>query len=190
MNSKIQHIQPINHLSEKESRWFAINTKFRCEKFVAQLLSKKKIESYVPTLLKTKRYQRKIKRYEIPLINSFVFVHINKSQYIPTLETEYVFKFLKQGQDLISIPDEEINILRRVAGDCIEVNLSSPDELTSGDEVEVTSGPLTGMKGVVIQKAGKKSFCIELKTVGYTLHINIDFQLLKPVRSFHPVSAL
>lgn len=190
MPSKLAHIQPINHLCDKEARWFAINTKFRCEKFVVQLLRKKKIEAYVPTYLKTRKYQRKIKRYEIPLINSFVFVHINKSQYIPTLETEYVFKFLKQGQDLISIPDEEIDLLRRVAGDCIDAHLSNPDELKSGDEVEVTSGPLTGMKGTVIQKSGKKTFCIELKTVGYTLHINVDFQLLQPVHSFRPVPAL
>lgn len=176
----------INHLSESERRWFAVNTKYKCEKFVAQLLEKKKIEVYVPLVQKTKRYQRKIKKYEVPLINSFVFVQIDKSQYVPTLETEYVFKFLRQGKDLISIPEEEILILKRVVGDCVDIKIANLDDLKYGDAVEVVKGPLIGMKGVVLQRAGKKSFYIELKTIGYSLNINIDFQLLKPVHSAEP----
>jgi len=173
----------INHLSDTEKKWFAINTKFRCEKFVANQLQKKNIEAYLPVIKKTKRYLRKIKNYEVPLINSFIFVNINKEQYIPTLETEYVFKFLKQGKDLISIPEEEIQILKRVAGDCIVAEISDPNTLSSGDEVEVVLGPLTGMRGIVINKAGKKSFHVELKTIGYSLKVKVDLSLLKPIHT-------
>ncbi len=173
----------INHLSDTEKKWFAINTKFKCEKFVAQQLQKKNIDAYLPVIKKTKRYKRKIKNYEIPLINSFIFVNINKNQYVPTLETEYVFKFLKQGKDLISIPEEEIQILKRVAGDCVLAEISDPNKLSKGDSVEVVLGPLTGMKGIVLDKAGKKSFYVELKTIGYVLKIKVDFTLLRTVNT-------
>lgn len=184
ISAKTNINESINHLSDTEWRWFAINTKFRCEKFVAQQLKKKNIEAYLPVIKKTKKYKRKIKIYEVPLINSFIFVKINKAQYIPTLETEYVFKFLKQGKDLISIPEEEIQLLRRVAGESIVAEISDPNILKTGDEVEVISGPLTGMKGLVIDKSGKKSFYVELKTIGYSLKVKVDFTLLKPIHSF------
>jgi len=171
----------INQLSEQELRWFAVYTKFKCEKFVAHQLAKKGIEAYVPVIQKTKRYQRKVKHYEIPLINCYVFVRIIKAAYLPTLETEYVMKFLRNGKDLLSIPDQEMDVLKRVAGDVKESFSTDNFDWESIEEVEVTEGYLTGMKGKIISRAGKRSFIIELETIGYQLRINIDPAILRPV---------
>jgi len=171
----------INQLSASESRWFAVYTKYKCEKYVADQLSKKNIESYIPIITKTKRYSRKIKKYQIPLINCYVFVNIKKPEYVPTLETEYVMKFLKQGKDLICIPQEEIEILKRVVGDVEEIYAIEQNIFQAGEEVEVVSGNLTGMKGRIVSKSGKRNFVVELTTIGYQLSIQVDMNLLKPV---------
>jgi len=55
--------------------------------------------------------------------------------------------------------------------------------LSNGEEVEVISGHLTGLQGKIVSKVGKKSFMVELNTLGYQLMINIDFKLLKPVKN-------
>jgi len=177
----------INQLSKTESRWFAVYTKYKCEKYVAEHLSKKKIEAYVPLMTRTRRYARKIKQYEVPLINCYVFVHILKNQYITTLETEYVMSFLRQGRDLIAIPPSEIDLLKRVAGDATEAIETSQAGFMHGEEVEVTSGHLAGMRGKVVERTGKKSFIVDLDTIGFQLRINIDLHLLKPVK--HKASA-
>jgi transcription antitermination factor NusG len=171
----------INQLSSHERRWFAVYTKYKCEKFVADHLFKKNIEVYIPLVSKTKKYQRKIKHYEIPLINCYVFVHITKDQYVPTLETEYVSKFLRHGKDLLAIPEEEIQILKRVAGDVNEISPISNSSFSLGTEVEVISGQMAGLKGFVISKSGKKGFVIRLTNLGFELEISIDMQLLKPI---------
>jgi transcription antitermination factor NusG len=172
----------INQLSENEPRWFAVYTKYKCEKYVADHLNKKQIQTYLPLIQKTRRYTRKIKHSEIPLINCYVFVNIVKGQYIPTLETEYVMKFLRHGKDLIAIPQGEIDLLKRVAGYRDEVEVINADMFVEGDEVEVTSGHLTGIKGILISKEGKKSFVIELKSIAYQFRINIDPKILKPIK--------
>jgi len=172
----------INQISETEPRWFAVYTKFKCEKFVAALLAKKQIEAYVPLMSRTKRYTRKVKHYEVPLINCYVFVHITRKEYVPTLETEYVMKFLRQGRDLLAIPQSEIDLLRRVAGDIEEIQSLEKAEYTPGEEVEVIAGYLSGLRGKVISKAGKRSFVIDLQTLGYQLHIRIDQTYLRPVQ--------
>lgn len=171
---------PISQISETEKKWFAIYTKYKCEKYVAENLLKKNIDVYLPLLSKTKRYIRKVKNYNVPLINCYVFVRIDKSQYLPTLETEYVLKFLRQGKDLLAIPDTEIEILKRVVGDIEEVSTVTENMYSVGESVEVTSGQLVGLKGKIVSKAGKKSFIVELDTLGFQFRINIDLKLLRP----------
>jgi len=74
----------INQLSPTETRWFAVYTKYKCEKYVADQLSKKNIEAYVPIISKTRRYSRKIKHYQIPLINCYVlFVSVKPITSLP-----------------------------------------------------------------------------------------------------------
>ncbi len=173
----------INQLSETEKRWFAVYTKYKCEKYVANHLSKKQIEAYVPIVTKTRRYTRKIKQYLVPLINCYVFVYISKAQYLPTLENEYVMKFLRQGKDLLAIPQTEIDILKRVAGDVLEAELSDRHLFEAGEDVEVISGHLTGLRGKIVSKISKKIFLIELETIGFQLQINIDLKLLKSIKN-------
>lgn len=171
----------VNQLADQEKRWFAIYTKYKCEKYVADSLSKKDIIAYVPLMNKTKRYTRKIKHFEIPLINCYVFVQICKKEYVPTLETEYVMKFLKQGKDLLCIPESEMILLKRVAGDIVEVVPFEPSGLSLGEEVEIISGQLAGLKGKIVSKSGKRQFCIDLVTLGMQLRMEVDAKLIQPV---------
>ena len=180
--AKYKPQEDINQLDETEFRWFAVYTKFKCEKYVAALLTKKKIEAYVPVMFKSKKYHRKVKKYEIPLINCYVFVKIKKSQYLPTIETEYVMKFLRQGRDLLSIPEHEIEILKRVAGDVEESFTAHDHDWSYGEEVEIMMGHLAGMKGKIISKTGKRSLMIELETIGYQLRINMDPGIVRPIK--------
>ncbi len=180
---KIHKQENINQLSDSDERWFAVYTKYKCEKFVAAQLAKKNIQSYVPLVAKTRRYNRKIKHYEVPLINCYVFVKIKKSDYLRTLETEFVMKFLKNGNDLMAIPENEIQVLKRVSGQAEESFENVPDFFNEGQDVIVTSGQLTGMKGKIINRAGKKSFVVELETIGYHLRVNIDLKWLEPINN-------
>lgn len=173
----------VNQMSETEKKWFAVYTRFKCEKYVSNAFTKKNIDSYIPLVTRVKRYQRKIKKFEVPLINCYVFVFITRNEYLSVLETEYVMKFLKQGKDLLSIPDHEIEVLKRVAGDVESAEVMDAAHLKEGEEVEVVSGHLTGIQGKIISKVGKKSFLVELTSLGYQLMINIDLKLLKPLRN-------
>jgi transcription antitermination factor NusG len=174
----------INQISKTEKRWFAVYTKYKCEKYVSNLLSKKQIESYVPLMTRTRRYDRKIKQYEVPLINCYVFAYITEDQYVHTLETEYVMKFLRHGKDLFAIPQGEIDVLKRITGVIKEVTSLEKSALDIGEEVEVVSGSLAGLKGKIIGKAAKRSFVVELTNIGFQFRIEIDLELLVPINKW------
>ena len=160
-------------------KWFAVKTKFKTEKFVVNQLSKKNIEAYVPLIKSTKRYGRKIKKLEIPLINCYAFVYTSLENKTKVLETEYVYSFVGQTGRIESIPQHEIDLLKRVVGEfegSLDVN---PIDWIPGTEVEIISGSLTGLTGKMVSRSGKSNFIIELTSLGVQLQMEIDKKLLR-----------
>ena len=170
-----------NNVSTYNPKWYAIYTKYKTEKYVQNLLTRKGLTCYVPILKRVKRYKRKIVRQEIPMINCYVFVCIEDSERARVLETEYVYKFIGvKGKPLV-IPNEEIKVLKQVAGDItLDVN-AQPSEWQEGSYVEVISGNLTGLKGKLISKVGKNHFIVSLVTLGYDLEMEIDVAYLSKI---------
>lgn len=169
-----------NHLDPKEPKWFAVYTSYKREKLVQKMLLSKGIECYLPLQKVTKKYTRKIRVTESPLINCYVFVKIVKGQYVSVLETEHVLKFTKIAQNLLSIPESEIITLRKVVGEGLEIEVR-PTTLSEGDEIEIVAGNLVGLKGRLITHDGKNKVVIDLDRLGYSLRMNIDVSLLRKI---------
>jgi transcription antitermination factor NusG len=167
-------------LDATEPRWFAICTKYKREKLVSKCLREKGIKSYVPLQKVTRMYTRKIKKVELPLINCYVFVQIVRDQYVPVLETPDVTHFVKIAKDLISIPEREIEIMRRVTGEITNVEVDR-GIFKVGEEVEIISGSLFGLRGRLLQGIGSKNFVVELENLGYSLRMQMAPEILRPL---------
>ena len=169
-----------NHLSTTEARWFAIYTGFRKEKYVQAELAKKGIETYIPILTKTRQYVRKVKTVELPLISCYVFVKIKKAHYVSVLETDYVFRFVKFSQNLISIPEKEMEMMRLLVGEKLALK-AEPLRWEAGELVEISGGSLTGMRGKLVRRNNKKEFIIELENIGYAFQLSVAPNLLRKI---------
>lgn len=167
----------INQLHESKPRWFAVYTAFRKEKFAKQMLEKKGVKTYLPLQKSVKRYNSRVKKIEVPLINCYIFVNIVKKEYVKVLETDSIIKFIKIGKDLVAIPDSEIEILKRILGENIEINISQ-SEFVHGDKVEITQGNLMGLTGKLVDFYGKNKVIVELSTIGFSVQMEINKDLL------------
>jgi len=165
---------------ENTPKWYAITTKYKCEKYVAAALKQKGLEAYVPLLVRTKRYTRKIKKYEIPLINCYAFVCIAQRDRVKVLEVPYVRQFVGFEGKMVSVPEDEMQMMRRVVGEMSEV-IAEPRNWLEGDLVEVIAGHLTGIRGTLIEQSGKHEFIIELESLGYQLRMVVDRSVLRKV---------
>ena len=170
----------INELDEKEKKWFAIYTKFKCEKYVGERLAKMGIESYIPLIKKTKYYVSKKKEYHVPLINCYAFVYISKEEYLKVLQTEYVIKFIRIGEDLIAIPHDEIDLLKRIVGELEESVSLYEGDLVIGQKVEIIAGQLTGIKGTLVKQKNSSHFVVKLEKIMAYLQVDVDINLLRP----------
>ena len=162
-----------NHLDRTEARWFAVYTRYKREKMVNVDLQRKGIETYLPLQKLYKIYARKKKLVEKPLFSCYLFVKITKEQFQTVQDAEGVVDFVSFSKNLISIPENEIEIVRRIVGENLE--LAQEDQnYDAGDLVEVVAGSLSGLKGKLFDKKGKKNFLVQLNQIGYNLLIEIN----------------
>lgn len=173
-----------NHLHPSEARWFAVYTSYKREKIAFKDLTANEIETYLPLQQHTRRYVRKVKEVELPLISHYVFVKIKKSEYVKVLQCPYVVKFIKFSNNLISIPEEEIELIKRIVGEGFFVEINA-DDFNAGDEVEVIGGKLTGLQGVLLEKENSHFLSVELKSIGLALKVSIAPNLLRKVNKKH-----
>jgi len=160
--------------------WYAIYTKYKCEKQVSRDLNAKSVHNFLPLTERIKKYTRKIKKYQIPLINCYVFVKIDKTEKAKVLQTENVIKFIQPGKQLVHIPEEEINILKRITGEEVEI-APRTISLEIGEVVEIIKGSLAGMRGNLIKRENKNMVVIDLSNIGYQLNITVDIDSIKKI---------
>ncbi len=165
-----------------ESRWFAVYTKHKCEKLATELLKRKNIDVYLPLRTVIRVYGRQKRKRFLPLIPAYIFVKIKKAEYVRVLETEKIMGIIKFCGEPMAIPEQEINILKRVVGDIsLDVELTPNAVLTPGDRVEVIGGSLTGLNGVLKEMRGNHKVVVELETLGYTLTITMNKNMVSPL---------
>lgn len=161
-----------NHLHPLDKKWFAIYTAYKREKIVAKLLAKKRLEVFLPLQTLHKQYQRTKRVVELPLFNCILFVKIDQSEYVKVLETEHVFRFIKIGQNLISIPQKEIDNIKCIIGAQVDLEVEVYN-LKEGEVIEVIAGGLSGLEGKFLKQESKYNFLVELKMLGYQMRMYV-----------------
>jgi len=169
---------PENHLDTEVAKWFAVYTKYKREKVIKKELEFKGVHVYLPIQKLTRVYASKKKVVEMPLISCYIFVKITKTEYIKVLETDNVVGFVKIAKNLISIPEREIDIMKRIVGEGIPVS-AEPKTFVKGDQVEIVGGNLTGLQGTLVDEHGDKQVVIDLDSMGYSLRITLETRLLR-----------
>lgn len=160
-------------------QWIAILVQSNCEKRSALQLKKAGFESYIPVQQEVHQWsdrRKTIQRLVIPMI---VFVHCTPQEQYRLRELACVHKLLALPGSLeakqhlaTAIPDAQIDALRFLLQNA-NSSVSLASDLNAGDFVQVTSGPLRGMKGIVAEVEGKSMIAIKLELFGYVC-VKID----------------
>jgi len=143
-------------------------------------LDAKGITCFLPIQQVIRNYKSRRKTVDLPLISCYLFVRIKKSEYVSVLETDNVVKFIRFSKNLISIPEQEINLLKQIIGEGIPL-VAEKTGMNKGDLVKIIGGNLTGLQGVLVEVHGEKEMIIDLERMGYSLRMQIDAKLLSKV---------
>lgn len=147
--------------------WYAVYTKANQEKRVAALLSKKKIENFLP-LNRIVTNQGNKNRIEFePLIACFVFVYITEAEMVLTKRLNFVLNFVYWLGNPAIIKDAEIENIKHFVNKYTNIKLERTSVSTSGTvRVISIAKNYTGENFITVENPFIK---LEVPSLGYNL---------------------
>ena len=117
---------------------------------------------------------------EEPLIRSYVFVKIFPEQYYQVLNTPGAVRYVFFSGKAATIPERQIEILKLITGQSTDA-VAIPDTFKPGTMVKVTGGPLTGLVGEMVHRAGKHNVVVRIDHIDHVLSLTISPAFLEPI---------
>jgi transcription termination/antitermination protein NusG len=149
--------------------WSAIYVKNRHEKRVALTLERKGYEVFLPTYVK---FDERGRKFELPLFPSYVFCRFETLMPLPILTTPGVFSIVCTGCVPAAIPQSEIDGIRRLVG--TELAPRPWPYLSPGQTVCLHSGPLRGIRGVVVDDSNEKWLVLSVHVLQRSVAVKIE----------------
>jgi len=150
-----------------QKNWYVLYTKPQFEKKVAGLLTKKKVENFIPLICVEKPKSWRNKLVYRPLFNSYVFVHTTQDQAISLLQADGVINMLYWLGKPAIVNETEIDAIKELTADYQNINL---EKLTVNSAVTDKSiyQPSYEIEGNILA-VKNRTIKINLPSLGYAL---------------------
>ncbi len=162
------------------SRWFAVYTTPRHEKAVARQFEVRQLEAFLPLYRSVHRWKNGCRvSVEQPLFPNYVFVSVERRDYVRVLQTPGVLSLVGAGRDPVPLPISEIESLR--SGLPLR-DFEPHPYLVVGERVRIHSGALAGMVGVLVRKKNNFRVVLTLDLIMQSVSVEIGIDEIEPVR--------
>jgi transcription antitermination factor NusG len=150
--------------------WYTAYTFPNLEKKVYKEFIKRNVNAYLPLHKVIRQWSDRRKELCVHLFPGYVFIHTNEKRRFDLYDINGFLRFVCfQGKPAI-ISEEEIMSIKRFENTEFEIE----KHLIEGDNVIITTGPFTGLKGKLFLKRGKKRFGVRLNTLNQSLSLDIS----------------
>jgi transcription antitermination factor NusG len=173
-------INIVNQSDAKQCNWNAIYTRHQHEKSVAESLTGSGFEVFLPTYETVRQWTDRKKKLSLPLFPCYVFLRATEERRLQILSTPGVHFVVMFSGRPAQIPDFEIEAIRKAIDSRLRVE--PHPFLRCGDWVQVTSGPLADVEGILVRKKGSYRLVLSTELLGKSIAVEIDAFSVKPIQ--------
>jgi transcription antitermination factor NusG len=165
----------------EQAEWYAIRTRSRHEKMVADQLDKLGVENFLPLVKRTRQWSDRVKEVELPLFSGYTFVRVvlTSADRLRVLQTHGVAGFVGINCGGTAIPENQIEDIRTLLAS--EVTFEEQPFLRVGQRVRVRGGALDGVEGILSAQNDDRSLVISLEPIQRSLSVRIQGYTVEPV---------
>jgi transcriptional antiterminator RfaH len=163
-----------------EEKWYAIYTKPRAEKLVNQRLLEQGVETFLPLQKTYRKWSDRKKLIEKPLLPSYLFIRTKTKNFHHVYRVQGIVKFISFEGKPVSIPNKQIDNLRLLIDSDASIEVTS-EIFARGDNVEVISGSLVGLRGELIKTGKKNRVVIRIDRLDQNLLLKIPVAFLRKI---------
>ena len=166
-------------LPTDDTQWFAVQTRARHEKVVAQRLDERGITSFLPLVKAVHHWSDRRKTVDLPLFSCYVFAKLAASsdQRFRTLTVNGVLALVGSGRRGASIPDEQIEAVRKLVQE--QLPCQPYPFLKIGQRVRIRGGALEGVEGILVSQTENR--VVSVDAIQRSLAVRIEGYDLEPV---------
>jgi transcription antitermination factor NusG len=152
--------------------WYAAYTSANHEKRVAEQLTQRSVEHFLPLYDTVRRWKDRRVQLQLPLFHGYVFVRLALRDRLQVLQVPGVAKLVGFNGTPTPLPQEEIETLRTsLAGG---VRAEPHPYLTVGRRVRVKAGPLAGVEGILVKRKNRARFVMSVALIQRAMAVEID----------------
>ena len=154
-------------------RWYAVQTRARHEKTIAERLREQGVTSFLPLVSEVHRWSDRRKTVELPLFSCYVFVRLapTHEDRLRVCRTNGVFGIVGNGAEGTPIPDEQIEAVRILLTQ--QLPWSVHPFLKIGQRVRIRGGSMDGVEGVLLARNGDRTLIVSVDVIQRSLAVRI-----------------
>jgi transcription termination/antitermination protein NusG len=177
---RIQELHPSGAALEKPATrscqaWYALQTRYQCEKKVDAALREKAFESFAPMRLEIRRWSDRTKLVESPVFPGYMFVRMEaeSKSLVEILSLPGLVRFVTRGRELVPVPDLEIEMVRALTESGASYE-PGPFPVI-GERVRIHGGCLQGVEGILVGQAGREEVVITVGALHRSLKVLLGY---------------
>ena len=136
--------------AKPDAAWYVLRTRSRHEKTVNTQLIERKVETFLPLVERWSHWKDRRKKIAFPLFPGYCFARFSLVERLRVLSAVGVAGIIGTNGRPEPVPDAEIDAIQQLAATTLHYD--PHPFLTEGMDVEVTRGPLAGIRGKLLRK--------------------------------------
>lgn len=161
-----------------QSPWWALYTRHQHEKTVAEALMAKSFEVFLPVYDSVRRWKDRKKLLSLPLFPGYVFVRGGVDRKLQVVTTPGVHMILYRGESVATIPEMEIEAIRRAVEGRYRVE--PHPFLRCGERVRVVKGALEGVEGILLRKKNWYRLVLSVDMLAQSVAVEVNSSDVEP----------
>jgi transcription antitermination factor NusG len=159
-------------------QWFALRVRSRCEKVVAVAARSKGFEDFLPLHRRRQHWSDRSKWVEVPLFPGYLFCRLNPEDRFSLLTIRGVMHIVGVGRVPEPVDEQEILAIQNA----VRSNaLVEPwPFLDAGERVRFSSGPLTGLEGILVSTEAELRVVVSLTVLKRSVAVKVERDWIAP----------
>jgi transcription antitermination factor NusG len=162
-----------------DSPWWALYTRHQHEKTIADMLSAKGFEVFLPLYESVRRWKDRSKTLTLPLFPCYVFVRGEIDRRLQIMTTPGIHMILSNGERFATIAEAEIDVIRKTIQQPSHVE--PHPFLKCGERVRVIRGSLEGVEGILIRKKNLFRLVLSVDMLAQSVAVEIEAADVEPI---------
>ena len=158
--------------------WWAVYTRHQHEKVVADMLTAKGFEVFLPLYESVRRWKDRKMVISLPLFPCYLFVRGGLDRRLQVVTTPGIHMILYRGEKVAVIPDREMEAIQKAVEEPSSVE--PHPFLRCGTRVRVIRGALEGVEGILIRKKNLFRLILSVDMLAQSVSVEVHASDVEP----------